>query len=62
MFKADPLSAEIDFRGDLFQLGRTILSGTFESLDENDPSLKVEEKYSKIAPTTGQAIDYFGLG
>ena len=32
MFQADPLSAEIAFRGDFFQLDRTILSGAFESL------------------------------
>ena len=33
LFQADPLSAEIAFRGDFFHLGRTILSGAFESFD-----------------------------
>ena len=52
MFKADPLSAEVDFKSDFFQLGRMVLSGAFESLDDYGPSLEVEgKKYTKAAPT-----------
>ena len=49
MFKADPLSAEVDFKSDFFQLGRMVLSGAFESLDDYGPSLEVEgKKYTKL--------------
>ena len=60
MFQNDPLSAEIAFSGDFLQLGRAILSGTFESLDYG-PSVEVEgKKYTKAAPTTGQAMTTLG--
>ena len=60
MFQSDPLSAEITFSGDFLQLGRTILSGTFESLDYG-PSVEVEgKKYTKAAPTTGHAMTTLG--
>ena len=61
MFKADPLSAEVDFKSDFFQLGRMVLSGAFESLDDYGPSLEVEgKKYTKAAPTPGQAMTTLG--
>ena len=41
MFQADPLFAEIAFRGDFLQLGRTILSGALESFDYG-PFVEVE--------------------
>ena len=60
MFQNDPLSAEITFSGDFLQLGRTILSGTFESLDYG-PFVEVEgKKYTKAEPTTGQAMTTLG--
>ena len=60
LFQADPLSAEIAFRGDFFQLGRTILSGDFESFDYG-PFVEVEgKKYTKAAPTTGRAMTTLG--
>ena len=61
MFQAGPLSAEIAFRGVLFQLGCMILSSTFESLDYG-PSAEVEKKkYAKSAPLTGHATTTLGL-
>ena len=60
MFQADPLSAELAFGDYLFQLGRTILSGVFESLHYS-PSVEVEgKKYTKAEPTTGQAMTTLG--
>ena len=60
LFQADPLSAEIGLRENLFHLGRSTLSGAFESLDFG-PSVEVEgKKYTKAEPTTGHAITTLG--
>ena len=56
LFQADPLSAEIGLRDNLFHLGRSTLSGAIESFDFG-PSVEVEgKKYTKAEPTTGHAI------
>ena len=60
LFQADPLSAEIGLRDDLFHLGRSTLSGAIESFDFG-PSVEVEgKKYTKAEPTTGHAITILG--
>ena len=60
LFQADPLSAEIEFKDCFLQLGCTMLSGAFESFDHG-PSVEVEGiKYTKTAPTTGQATTTLG--
>ena len=43
LFQADPLSAEIGLRDNLFHLGRSTLSGAIESFDFG-PSVEVEGK------------------
>ena len=60
LFQADPLSAEIGLRDNLFHLGRSTLSGVIESFDFG-PSVEVEgKKYTKTEPTTGHAITTLG--
>ena len=60
MIQADPLSAEIGIRDNLFQLGRSKLSCVFESFDFG-PSVEVEgKKYTKAEPTTGHAMTTLG--
>ena len=60
LFQADPLSAEIEFKDCFLQTGCTMLSGAFESFDHG-PSVEVEGiKYTKAAPTTGQAMTTLG--
>ena len=59
LFQADPLSAEIGLRDNLFHLGRSTMSGAIESFDFG-PSVEVEgKKYTKAEPTTGHAIPLF---
>ena len=49
MYRTDPLSAEIVFRDELFQMGREVLGDTFEIMDDFGPSVEVEEeKYIKL--------------
>ena len=60
LFQADPLSAETEFKDCFLQMGCTMLSGAFESFDHG-PSVEVEgRKYTKAAPTTGQAMTTLG--
>ena len=60
LFQADPLSAEIEFKDQFLQTGCTMLGGAFESFDYG-PSVEVEgRKYTKAAPTTGQAMTTLG--
>ena len=44
MYRTDPLSAEIVFRDELFQMGREVLGDTFEIMDDFGPSVEVEEE------------------
>ena len=61
LFQADPLSAEIGLRDNLFHLGRSTLSGAIESFDFG-PSVEVEGK-STLKPNHNWSRDnYFGLG
>ena len=60
LFQADSLSAEIEFKDQFLQTGCTMLGGAFESFDYG-PSVEVEgRKYTKAAPTTGQAMTTLG--
>ena len=53
MYQADPLSAELGFKDDLFGMGRNILGKAFEAFPDQGPTLEVEgEKYRQVAPST----------
>ena len=59
--RTDPLSAEIVFRDELFQMGREVLGDTFEIMDDFGPSVEVEEeKYIKLPSTPGQVMTVLG--
>ena len=61
MYRTDPLSAEIVFRDELFQMGREVLGDTFEIMDDFGPSVEVEEeKYIKLPSTPGQVMTVLG--
>ena len=61
MFQANPLSAELAFRDDLFGMGRNMLGKAFEAFTDQGPTLEVEgENYRKVAPSNGQAITVIG--
>ena len=61
MYRDDPLSAEIIFRDEFFQVGREILGDTFEIMDDFGPSVEVEgEKYIKLPSTPGQVMTVLG--
>ena len=57
MYQENPLSAELGFREDLFDMGRNMLGKAFEAFPDQGPTLEVEgEKYRQVAPSNGQAI------
>ena len=61
MYQENPLSAELGFREDLFDMGRNMLGKAFEAFTDQGPTLEVEgEKYRQVAPSNGQAITVIG--
>ena len=61
MYQENPLSAELGFREDLFDMGRNMLGKAFEAFPDQGPTLEVEgEKYRQVAPSNGQAITVIG--
>ena len=61
MYQENPLSAELGFREDLFDMGRNMLGKAFEAFPDQGPTLEVEgEKYRQVVPSNGQAITVIG--
>ena len=50
MYQENPLSAELGFREDLFDMGRNMLGKSFEAFPDQGPTLEVEgDKYRQVA-------------
>ena len=61
MLRTDPLKAETALRDAIHRLACTVLSGAFEQLDDDAPSLEVADtSYRRMDASPGHALTLFG--